>query len=112
MIEALNHLAAKNMKRTLATLSILALMSGPSYAETSGLALRIKCTTIVDATNGDLPITASVKHYINGLFDGIAISNGVTIPGPLPETYRLLLSACRSNPNAFIHSVIADTFAD
>lgn len=79
---------------------ILALMLSPtlSSADVSGMAMRVSCATFIDLTNGDVENTVSVRAYLQGLIEGVAIANGILIPGNLPGATRKMIQICNENP--------------
>lgn len=113
---AADRMRARIQKGTkMKRLTLIAALSLPAAAtaDVSGMALRIRCASLVSATNGDMPITNSVNDYFKGMLDGIAIARGATVPSQLPQMWNKVITACRKDPGARIYDVIKpDLIAD
>ena len=85
----------------------LALMPCAAMADEMGMAMRMNCGTFVDLAIGDVETTVRVNAYMKGLIDGVAISNGIAIPGDLPNATRRIIVICRENPKMSVARALA-----
>jgi len=85
----------------------LAMMPGMAWADLSGLAMRMNCATFVDISVQDVATTQRTYSYMQGLIDGIAIANGIAIPGKLPDAARRIVAVCRQNPTMSVSRAMA-----
>ena len=93
------------MKSLIFALSLLPTLA---VADVSGMAMRISCATFVDLTNGDVENTISVRAYLQGLIEGVAIANGIDVPGEMPGATRAIIKACAENPTQSLDSALRE----